>query len=135
MAHSLLIVDDSKSDRYIVERFAQKSGHFDNITTVEDGQEAYEFFQNGSQSDEGFPPDAVILDINMPRMNGFEFLEKYEELNKEMNFKTQFVVMLTSSDHSEDKAKAEQFKEVQLYLTKPFKKAYVELIMEKLKES
>ena len=133
MSYSILIVDDSKSDRYIIDRFLRKSEQFDVISEVEDGQEAIDFFVNGDEAQEGFPPDAVILDINMPRMNGFEFLEKYRELKQERNLKTKLVVLLTSSAHEEDKKKANEFDEVGMFITKPFKKAHIDIILDKLR--
>ena len=68
MQYSIIIVDDSEIDRYIINRLIQKNENFDCIKALEDGKQAYEYFSNSDESDEDFPPDLVILDINMPRM-------------------------------------------------------------------
>ena len=135
MKKVLLVVDDSEADRYIAERYAKKSGLFDHVYSLCDGEEAYEHFKNDEKSkiEKGdfFPPSVVILDINMPKMNGFEFLEKYSELPQAKTNNVTFVTMLTSSENSKDKEKANSFPIVDLFMTKPLKKEDLLLISRK----
>ncbi len=136
MKKTVLIVDDSEIDRYIATRFIEKSGLFDHVYSLNDGEEAYDHFKNEEESkkEKGdfFPPTIVFLDINMPRMNGFEFLEKLNQLPTAAKHKILFVTMLTSSEDQVEKQAAMNFPFVETFLTKPFKKEYVKLLAEKV---
>lgn len=137
MVKSLLIVDDSESDRYIVERHVKKSGLFDHVYSLSDGEEAYDHFKDEAKSKaklgDFFPPSVVVLDINMPRMNGFEFLEKFEKLPS--NYKNiLFVAMLTSSQDERDEKTAMESSYVETFLAKPFQKAHVKLLSDMINE-
>jgi CheY-like chemotaxis protein len=138
MLKSMLIVDDNDTDRYIIKRFTEKSQLFDHVYSLNDGEEAYDHFKNEEESarevGDGFPPSVVLLDVNMPRMNGFEFLEKFSELPNHKKFNTLFIAMLTSSEDDEDKKKALQYPFVSLFLPKPFKKEYVQILSDKIDE-
>ena len=105
-----MIVDDNEPDqflsKYIVEQFAPTA----EILQAYDGLEALEILDTLDQQ-----PDIILLDINMPRMNGHEFLEEYDQ--RENNGSV--VVMLTSSALGVDKDRALSFGCVKKYLTKP----------------
>jgi len=98
----ILLIDDNKVDNFFHERVIRK---FDkNITVISllSGEEALEYLA-GLHSAE--LPDLIFLDINMPRMNGWEFLQEYnkfEEVRKSCNI----VVMLSTSEDQEDKDRA-----------------------------
>jgi CheY-like chemotaxis protein len=120
---SLLIVDDNSFDILYTKKTLEKTGQFQHIYAVTDGAEALALFQNYEESrrqhPEAFPPLMILLDINMPLMNGFEFLSAYAELDGVGGYDPSIVVMLTSSSFEDDRKKAMQDPRVKDYVVKP----------------
>ena len=76
---NLLIIDDDAICSFINTRVAQTSGMFLQIHTVHNGQDALDFLQSTSR-EKDVSPDVILLDLNMPLINGFDFinaLKKY----------------------------------------------------------
>ncbi|HSM70421.1 MAG TPA: response regulator, partial [Anaerolineales bacterium] len=69
--HEVLVIDDDPNDLRLIEKILKEHGQF-NATLTEGGQKGWEAINNK-------PPDAIILDIFMPDMNGFTILEKLRE--------------------------------------------------------
>jgi two-component system chemotaxis response regulator CheY len=107
MKKKILSVDDSPSVRKLVE-FTLKSKGFQ-VASAEDGLAALEIMAN-----EQF--DAIVLDINMPRMNGLEFLEKVKSNEAYASIP---VIMLTTEGQEEDQDKALDLGAT-AYIVKPF---------------
>lgn len=126
MLNSVMIIDDTEADRYIAKWSLEKRSLASNIYEASDGKEAIEILKNYENSrrdlGEGFPPALILLDVNMPRMNGFEFLDAFAKLRKEAKdlYESVVVMMFTSSSLEEDKEKAFGFEFVRGYLNKPF---------------
>jgi CheY-like chemotaxis protein len=120
---SLLIVDDNSFDILYTRKILEKTGQFQHIYSVTDGTEALALFQNYEESrrlhPEAFPPLMILLDINMPLMNGFEFLQAYAQLDGAGEYDPSIVVMLTSSSFEDDRKKAMQDPLVKDYVVKP----------------
>lgn len=102
----ILLVEDDEADVGITLRAFEKGKLKNNIYVVRDGQEALDFFshQGKYQDKEKYPrPDLVLLDIRMPKMDGFEVLKRLKA-DAHTNFIP--VVMLTSSKNEEDVVKS-----------------------------
>ncbi|MDP1623727.1 MAG: response regulator [Bacteroidales bacterium] len=107
----VLLVDDNDSDNFIHKRVLDKAGIAHHVEIVMNGQEALDFLTSkkitGASADECCKPDLVLLDINMPLMDGWELLE---ELGKQEDFKKQNIVfiILTTSLNPSDRLKADR---------------------------
>ncbi len=111
---TIMIVDDSEAD-HIIAKFAIR-GYDPEIETISvyDGAEALSVLHSLDEA-----PDIIFLDINMPGMNGYEFLDVYEKNENEL---TTVVAMLTSSATES----VEGYSMVKDYIVKPLESAHLE---------
>lgn len=107
----VMVVDDSEPDQFISKLTIEQ--HDSNITILQayDGQEALEVLETTEQQ-----PQLIFLDINMPRMNGHEFLAAYE---KAPNNEAAVIIMLTSSDQKKDVDGSAAYRSVKAHFAKP----------------
>ncbi|MEO0777337.1 MAG: response regulator [Bacteroidota bacterium] len=128
---SILLVDDDDATNYLHRLFLQEWDCAEHIYTAPNGQEALEFLQTNRDFQEG-QPSLILLDINMPIMNGFEFMEAYQTLDSQ--FKASIVVvMLTSSLHHTDQERASGLTELASFINKPLSQEQMHAIMEQVK--
>ncbi len=104
----ILLVEDDPITNYI-SKIQLKNLGFENVAAVENGQQAIDFIQNET-------PNLIFLDINMPIMDGFEFLEKRKSSNLCRNSS---IIILTSSGRPSDQKRAFEFHNVIDYIEKP----------------
>lgn len=98
----VLLVDDDDVDAEMVIRGFKKSRIGNEITVAEDGIQALEILrQNGTEAYS--KPYIVLLDLNMPRMNGFDFLD---ELRRDEMLRDSIVFVLTTSKADADRARS-----------------------------
>ena len=125
---NVLLIDDSESDNFYHARKIQKMGITDNIHICYSGQEALDYLR--SEFEGTHPqPTLIFLDINMPGMNGWEFLEEYEKLEVSQQGEV-VLTMLSNSIDVRDQEKAERYKSVRGYYSKPLNKEYLDSILE-----
>jgi two-component system response regulator len=101
-AHAILLVEDNPADVKITQRALKESGLPVDLIVVRDGQEAVDYlFRQGNHASGGEwrSPDLILLDLNLPRMNGREVLER---LRANPTLRTVPVVVLTTSRREED---------------------------------
>ena len=113
---NLLIIDDDAISSFINTRVAQTSGMFCEIHTVHNGQDALEFLRSTSRKS-AVNPDVILLDLNMPLINGFDFITALKNMPLE-NKENISIVILTSSDDSKDIERAHSLG-IDHYLQKP----------------
>ncbi len=129
----VLVIDDDEPTNFLNQMIVENSGCAENVKAVQSGQEALEYLTEKEK--DKFPrPDLIFLDINMPAMSGWEFLEKYKNLHKEQQGKI-MVVMLTTSLFPEDRVKANEMPEVSGFENKPLTKEKLDRILQKYFEN
>jgi CheY-like chemotaxis protein len=115
--NTVLLIDDDETDNFIMERLITLSGFSENIITYEDSKSALMFFKRKRPV---HVPNWVFLDINMPIVSGFHFLDEIEKLEPGYldNMK---VVILSNSINPSDVKKAKSYSRVKHFLQKPLK--------------
>lgn len=107
MAKKILVVDDEENIRSSMSAFLETKGY--TVATAKNGKEGFKTAQR-------LMPDLILLDINMPKLDGFAVLEKLKNHEKTMSIP---IVMLTVRGEDECKIKASGLYS-EYYLTKPF---------------
>lgn len=126
---TILLVDDDEATNFIHKMVLKQMGCTENIVVRENGIEALEYLT--SSIDGKYPqPDLILLDINMPRMDGWEFLEEYKNLDNDQLAKT-VIVMLTTSLNPDDREKAGENPVITGFMSKPLTADMLEEILAK----
>jgi CheY-like chemotaxis protein len=128
----VLVIDDDEPTNFFNQMIVEKSGCTNHVEAVQSAQEALEYLTKSVHEhgeEERYPcPDLIFLDINMPAMNGWEFLEKYRQLHEKHQGKI-VVVMLTTSLFPEDKVKAKDIPEIAGFENKPLTEEKLQRIL------
>ena len=128
----VLVIDDDEPTNFFTRMIIEESGCTDHIKVMQSGQEALDYLgkskQAGSDASRYPSPDLILLDINMPAMDGWEFLDEYKKLNVENRI---IVVMLTTSLFPEDKLRAEKIPEISGFENKPLTEEKLTGVLEK----
>lgn len=99
----IAMVDDEETDHFLVQRFYKRSGLVNPLLQFLDGAAFLDYLE-ATRNDEALLPALVLMDINMPRMNGFETVEAMRRDERFSNLPV--VMMLTSSNDPHDREKA-----------------------------
>jgi len=95
----ILLVEDNEDDIMITKRALEKGQIKNNLYVTRDGEEALDFLRRKGRYREAPRPGFILLDLKMPKLDGFEVLE---EIKKDRNLKSIPVVVLTTSGRDED---------------------------------
>ncbi|KGO87810.1 chemotaxis protein CheY [Flavobacterium rivuli WB 3.3-2 = DSM 21788] len=121
----IMLVDDNKIDNFFHERVIRKNNAAKTILTKESGFDAIEYLKKGKDV---VQPDVIFLDINMPGMNGWEFIEHYKSLDENLQ-NSMIVVMLSTSDNPDDRALAKTHQILSDFKTKPLTKEMLDEVL------
>jgi len=128
----IMLVDDDDTTNYLNQRLLEGLNAAEQILVVKDGEEALDYLTKACQSGSSgeFPcPDLIFLDIKMPVMDGFEFLEAYK--NTSLRFEKEILIMmLTSSASFYDLEKLKQYPQVKKHYSKSLTELDVKDLME-----
>lgn len=124
-----MLVDDDPNDNFFHERVIKKSDAADLVVAKQTGNDALEYLKS-KKDNEDLHPDLIFLDINMPGMNGWEFLEEYSKLDEYFKSRT-IVVMLTTSENPDDQKKAIEMNIASDFKIKPLTQKMLEETIDK----
>ncbi len=126
----ILLIDDDEAVNFIHNRVIKKAGCTNDVVVARNGQEGIEFLT--TKVDGKYPqPDLIFLDINMPVMNGWEFLAEYKKLEKEQKGR-ELIVMLTTSLNPDDKEMAKKIGDIDNFHPKPLDVENLNKILQKV---
>lgn len=112
---AILLVEDDRVDVMSVQRAFRKSGVGNPLHVARTGLDALAMLRGDGHEKIDPPPTLILLDLNLPKMSGIEFLE---ELRSDPELEALRVIVLTSSDEPRDREVAFQY-EVDDYIVKP----------------
>jgi CheY-like chemotaxis protein len=123
---NVLLVEDDPITVMVCDRIIKMTAFSDNVSSCVNGKIALEHLNSLKDKGKGLP-EIIFLDINMPIMNGWDFLEEFE------NIKTMFqelprIYILSSTVDPEDYKKAKAFSLVESFISKPLSKESLETI-------
>ena len=126
------IVDDDDIYRYSIMRTLKDLNVTKKILVFRDGEEAIDFMLDNLGNSQDLP-DVIFLDINMPIMDGFEFMEEYVKIKPKVGKKIT-VYMISSSVNPVDLEKAKSISEISDYIIKPIKAEKLASIIKELEQ-
>lgn len=116
---TICIIDDDRSYRYLAKHLIEESavpiGH---ILEFDSAELAIEVLKYSTERTDALP-DIILLDLNMPKMNGWEFVEAYENLSNNDRQNTRLYIVSTS-DNPDDIKRSQSYTSIQGYIRKPF---------------
>lgn len=129
----ILLVDDDESDNFFHSLTINDADICHQIKVVTDGRHALDYMIRSADpalADEYPKPDIIFLDINMPRVDGFEFLEEYHKLDKEIKSDI-VIIMLTTSLSPYDLERAKESILIKEFKNKPLTPEMLQEIVNK----
>ncbi|WP_316768835.1 response regulator [Pedobacter frigiditerrae] len=120
---NLLVIDDDDINIFIIKKIVEKTGFDIDMVAKSNGKLAIDYLEEVTAQNAAFP-HLILIDINMPVMNGWEFIEAYQELDFK---KDADLYILSSSVYENDIEKTKSYQSVKGFISKP-------LSMERLTE-
>lgn len=123
----LMIIDDDPILVFLIKKIFEQDSDAYTFIDAENGLKAINYLENPTNT----LPDLILLDINMPVMNGWQFLERFERYQKTNRLEIP-IMIISSSINPSDIEKSKQYKSVLNFLSKPFTRGHIEQIKQLL---
>jgi CheY-like chemotaxis protein len=124
---TVMIIDDNLVDLYIISRMITKNNFGKNVLHYTEAEEAIKYLQE-NQDNVSKLPQIIFVDIYMPLMSGFEFLEEYDKLSNTLkNYCKTYII--SSTIDNEDIAQSSSNKNVVSFHVKPITKEFLDRII------
>jgi CheY-like chemotaxis protein len=121
MKLNIMLIDDNKIDLFITKKIIENAAMESCVRTFERASSAINFlkiFEKKKEHQDVFIPEVILLDINMPEMNGFQFLKEFSKLEN-LRDKSIKIYMLSSSTNIHDVIKIKSEKHCVGFISKP----------------
>lgn len=112
---NLLVIDDDDINIFIIKKIVEKTGFDIDMVAKSNGQQAIDYLSE-TITEQKTLPNLVLIDINMPVMNGWEFVEAYQTLGIEQNVD---LYILSSSVYENDIERTKSYSTVKGFISKP----------------
>ena len=114
---NILLIDDDQATNFLHKMVIRKADCAENIHIELNGESAIQYLSTRHEGK--YPsPDLIFLDLHMPRMDGWGFLEHYQKLSSDQQGKA-MIVMLTTSLDPDDQLQAKKFHDILEFRNKP----------------
>lgn len=123
----VMVIDDTAIDMYISLRILSKNHFVNNPLEYNNAIDALQYLQD-NQHISSMLPDIIFIDIYMPLMSGFEFMEAYEKLHDTLKNKCRVFIISSTSD-ARDIARIESDKNVTAFNQKPITNEFLQQII------
>lgn len=130
-----MLIDDNKFDLFINRKIIENASCDNRVRTFKNGQSAIKFlevFEKKSKYHDTFLPNVILLDLNMPEMNGFQFLKEFKKLERIVE-KPIKIYMLSSTTNFNDIIKIKNEKLCVGFISKPLTVEVLNKIMSESK--
>ncbi|MCD6067940.1 MAG: response regulator receiver [Bacteroidetes bacterium] len=118
---TVMLIDDNELDNFINQKIIEGNHFAERVYVNTGGQSALEFLKNLLVNDDLIDvlfPSVIFIDINMPLMDGFQFIEQFNKLSGSINKEIKLAI-LTSSINPEDKTKTKDMGTEIAFINKP----------------
>ncbi|MBX2828529.1 MAG: response regulator [Flavobacteriaceae bacterium] len=124
----VLLIDDDSATNFFNGMMLERHNCFDNVLAVKSGEEALSYLISAAEGS-SLKPDLIFLDINMPGMNGWEFLDALSRLDSKVSEGIK-IILLSTSAHPEEVRKSMSNYEVADYINKPLSMKLLDSVFE-----
>jgi len=123
--NTVLLVEDNEITNFYNKHLFTKNGFVEDVQIATNGKKALDYLQGVDIDNK---PALILLDLNMPVMNGFEFLDEFKKLKEELR-EGIIICILTTSLHEEDLEKAKNYAFISEYCKKPLSASQIKNIL------